>query len=84
MVFWFCFNLWRQDPERNRIAQWLNVKPDHGIVQLFFQLPSEPSLGTYTISVDNKAFMNFDVKEYGWYDGVAISLGELGHRVSKK
>ncbi|XP_029896597.1 alpha-2-macroglobulin-like protein 1 isoform X1 [Aquila chrysaetos chrysaetos] len=43
--------IWLQDPEYNRIAEWLNVKSRHGIVDLSFPLASEAPLGEYTISV---------------------------------
>ncbi|XP_074791229.1 alpha-2-macroglobulin-like protein 1 [Natator depressus] len=55
-----------QDPNRNRIGQWLDVRPRQGIVDLFFQLADEPSLGTYTINVaSTKASSTFSVEEYG-------------------
>ncbi|CAM5078873.1 unnamed protein product [Natator depressus] len=54
-----------QDPNRNRIGQWLDVRPRQGIVDLFFQLADEPSLGTYTINVaSTKASSTFSVEEY--------------------
>ncbi|NXE96203.1 A2ML1 protein, partial [Menura novaehollandiae] len=54
-----------EDPEYNRIAEWLNVKPDHGIVDLSFPLASEASLGKYTISVQqDMAQKTFHVDEY--------------------
>ncbi|KAJ6658262.1 hypothetical protein lerEdw1_020534 [Lerista edwardsae] len=54
-----------KDPARNRIAQWPNVKPEHGIAQLSFQLAPEPMLGTYMINVDNmKGSAFFEVLEY--------------------
>ncbi|XP_067387064.1 alpha-2-macroglobulin-like protein 1 [Emydura macquarii macquarii] len=54
-----------KDPENNRLGQWLNVKPERGIVQLSFQLADEPPLGTYTISVDSgKTYSTFSVEEY--------------------
>ncbi|KAL2311207.1 hypothetical protein Nmel_002899 [Mimus melanotis] len=47
--------IWLQDPEYNRIAEWLNVKSDHGIVDLSFPLASEASLGyTYGMPVQEK------------------------------
>ncbi|NXV04643.1 A2ML1 protein, partial [Cettia cetti] len=55
----------KQDPEYNRIAEWLNVKSDHGIVDLSFPLASEASLGKYTISVQqDMAEKTFSVEEY--------------------
>ncbi|NWT96531.1 A2MG protein, partial [Urocynchramus pylzowi] len=57
--------IWLQDPEYNRIAEWLNVKPNHGIVDLSFPLASEASLGKYTISVQqDMAQKTFSVEEY--------------------
>ncbi|XP_074852639.1 alpha-2-macroglobulin-like protein 1 [Carettochelys insculpta] len=54
-----------KDPDSNRIGQWLNVKPERGIVQLSFQLAAEPSLGTYTIIVDGRqTYRTFRVEEY--------------------
>ncbi|NWI52919.1 A2ML1 protein, partial [Calyptomena viridis] len=54
-----------EDPEYNRIAEWLNVKPDHGIVDLSFPLASEAHLGEYTISVQqDRAMKTFRVEEY--------------------
>ncbi|NXK94597.1 A2ML1 protein, partial [Formicarius rufipectus] len=54
-----------EDPEHNRIAEWLNVKPNHGIVDLSFPLASEASLGKYTISVQqDMAQKTFSVEEY--------------------
>lgn len=64
--FWLCVSFPKQDPEYNRIAEWLNVKPNHGIVDLSFPLASEASLGRYTISVQqNMAQKTFSVEEYG-------------------
>ncbi|NXB83279.1 A2ML1 protein, partial [Vidua chalybeata] len=55
----------KQDPEYNRVAEWLNVKSNHGIVDLSFPLASEASLGTYTISVQqDMAQKDFSVEEY--------------------
>lgn len=57
--------IWLQDPEYNRIAEWLNVKSNHGIVDLSFPLASEAALGKYTISVQqHMAQKTFIVKEY--------------------
>ncbi|XP_016077279.1 PREDICTED: alpha-2-macroglobulin-like protein 1 [Miniopterus natalensis] len=54
-----------QDPNSNRIAQWLQVVPEHGIVQLSFQLAPEATLGTYTVAVaEGKTFGTFSVEEY--------------------
>ncbi|KAM6091994.1 alpha-2-macroglobulin-like protein 1 [Theristicus caerulescens] len=57
--------IWLQDPEYNRIAEWLNVKSRHGIVDLSFPLASEAPLGEYTISVQqDMAQKTFSVDEY--------------------
>ncbi|XP_059968826.1 alpha-2-macroglobulin-like protein 1 [Mesoplodon densirostris] len=54
-----------QDPNNNKIAQWLNVVPEEGIVDLSFQLAPEATLGTYTLAVaDGKTFGTFSVEEY--------------------
>ncbi|KAM4906016.1 alpha-2-macroglobulin-like protein 1 [Sylvia borin] len=42
-----------QDPNQNRIGQWLDVRPKQGIAELSFQLAAELSLGTYTISAQS-------------------------------
>ncbi|XP_010131178.1 PREDICTED: alpha-2-macroglobulin-like protein 1, partial [Buceros rhinoceros silvestris] len=51
--------IWLQDPEYNRIAEWLNVKPRHGIVDLSFPLAFEAPLGQYTISVQQDTAQKF-------------------------
>ncbi|XP_061217214.1 alpha-2-macroglobulin-like isoform X5 [Neopsephotus bourkii] len=57
--------IWLQDPEHNRIAEWPNVKSRHGIVDLSFPLASEVPLGKYTISVQqDMAKKTFSVEEY--------------------
>ncbi|XP_053874523.1 alpha-2-macroglobulin-like protein 1 [Malaclemys terrapin pileata] len=54
-----------QDPNNNRIGQWLDVAPQEGIADLYFQLAAEPPLGTYIISVaKEKAHSSFSVEEY--------------------
>nr|XP_058938488.1 alpha-2-macroglobulin-like protein 1 isoform X2 [Kogia breviceps] len=54
-----------QDPNNNRIAQWLNVVPKEGIVELSFQLAPEATLGTYSVDVaEGKTFGTFNVEEY--------------------
>ncbi|KAM6292751.1 alpha-2-macroglobulin-like protein 1 [Porphyrio hochstetteri] len=53
-----------QDPNHNRIGQWLDVRPKQGIADLSLQLAAEVSLGTYTISVENqKVSSTFKVEE---------------------
>ncbi|XP_032942862.1 ovostatin-like [Catharus ustulatus] len=57
-----------QDPEQNKIFQWLEVTSNHGIVQLSFPLISEPILGSYQIIVETKSGAKehqfFRVEEY--------------------
>ncbi|NXN78808.1 A2ML1 protein, partial [Bombycilla garrulus] len=52
-----------KDPSGNRIAQWRDVTPRQGIVDLSLPLASEPALGTYTISVEGESH-SFSVEEY--------------------
>ncbi|KAF1495766.1 Ovostatin, partial [Pygoscelis antarcticus] len=57
-----------QDPEQNKIFQWLDVASKHGIVQLSFPLIPEPILGSYHIIVEKssgeKEYQFFTVEEY--------------------
>ncbi|XP_005038340.1 PREDICTED: ovostatin-like [Ficedula albicollis] len=57
-----------QDPEENKIFQWLEVTSKHGIVQLSFPLIPEPILGSYQITVETKSgekeYQFFRVEEY--------------------
>ncbi|NWS22048.1 A2ML1 protein, partial [Pachyramphus minor] len=53
----------QQDPSGNRIAQWRDVTPRQGIVDLSLPLAAEPALGTYTIHVQGKTH-SFSVEEY--------------------
>ncbi|KAM6108015.1 alpha-2-macroglobulin-like protein 1 [Pterocles gutturalis] len=52
-----------KDPMGNRIAQWQEVTPRQGIVDLSLPLAAEPALGTYTIEVEGKRH-SFSVEEY--------------------
>ncbi|XP_077026094.1 ovostatin-like isoform X2 [Tamandua tetradactyla] len=56
------------DPRGNRIQQWVNEESVRGIVQLSFQLISEPILGQYHIVVEThsekKTYHYFSVEEY--------------------
>ncbi|POI29560.1 hypothetical protein CIB84_006690, partial [Bambusicola thoracicus] len=52
-----------KDPRGNRIAQWRDVSPRQGIVDLSLPLAAEPALGTYTIHVEGKTH-SFSVEEY--------------------
>ncbi|XP_009892448.1 PREDICTED: ovostatin-like [Charadrius vociferus] len=57
-----------EDPEQNKIFQWLEVASKHGIVQLSFPLIPEPILGSYHITVEKKSgekeYQFFTVEEY--------------------
>ncbi|NWH63127.1 OVOS protein, partial [Geococcyx californianus] len=57
-----------QDPNQNKIFQWLDVASKHGVVQLSIRLISEPILGSYHISVEKKSgekeHQFFTVEEY--------------------
>ncbi|XP_042303671.1 ovostatin-like [Sceloporus undulatus] len=57
-----------QDPQGNRIYQWLNVTSDVSIVQLSFQLIPEPILGDYQIIVQKtsgaKTSHSFTAEKY--------------------
>lgn len=73
-----------QDPEQNKIFQWLEVTSKHGIAQLSFPLIPEPILGSYQITVETKSggkeYQSFRVEEYGKqrlikYPVVAVRLG---------
>ncbi|NXS68241.1 A2ML1 protein, partial [Pandion haliaetus] len=52
-----------QDPKGNRIAQWLNVTPVGGIVDLSFPLAAEAPVGEYTIKMPDRTH-SFRVEEY--------------------
>ncbi|XP_068026680.1 alpha-2-macroglobulin-like protein 1 isoform X2 [Melanerpes formicivorus] len=52
-----------KDPSGNRIAQWQDVTPQQGIVELSLPLAAEPALGNYTIEVEGKT-QTFSVAEY--------------------
>ncbi|NXN07665.1 A2ML1 protein, partial [Indicator maculatus] len=52
-----------KDPSGNRIAQWQDVTPRQGIVDLSLPLAAEPALGTYTIEVEERT-QSFSVEEY--------------------
>lgn len=52
-----------QDPNKNRIGQWLNLKPKKGIIDLSYSLDSEAPLGAYTI-ISPHARQDFHVAEY--------------------
>ncbi|NXU86298.1 A2ML1 protein, partial [Xiphorhynchus elegans] len=52
-----------QDPKGNRIAQWQNVTPVGGIVDLSFPLAAEAPVGEYTIKMPHRT-RTFRVEEY--------------------
>ncbi|XP_032907191.1 alpha-2-macroglobulin-like protein 1 [Catharus ustulatus] len=52
-----------KDPKGNRIAQWLDVTPVGGIVDLSFPLAAEAPVGEYTIKVPDLT-RTFRVEEY--------------------
>ncbi|NXN54245.1 A2ML1 protein, partial [Rynchops niger] len=52
-----------KDPKGNRIAQWLNVTPVGGIVDLSFTLAAEAPVGEYTIKMPDRMH-TFRVEEY--------------------
>lgn len=55
-----------QNPNQNRVGQWLDARAKQGIAELSFQLAAELPLGTYTISVVNpKASSTFEVEKHG-------------------
>ncbi|XP_054019891.1 alpha-2-macroglobulin-like protein 1 [Dryobates pubescens] len=67
-----------QDPNQNRVGQWLDVRAKQGIAELSFQLAAELALGTYTIRVVNpKASSTFKVEKrevqrfYVFFEGPA-------------
>uniref|UniRef100_A0A8C8S640 Ovostatin n=1 Tax=Pelusios castaneus TaxID=367368 RepID=A0A8C8S640_9SAUR len=57
-----------QDPQNNRIFQWLDVTSKNAIAQLSFLLIQEPILGSYRIVVEKKSgdktYQHFTVEEY--------------------
>ncbi|XP_037244300.1 alpha-2-macroglobulin-like protein 1 isoform X4 [Falco rusticolus] len=52
-----------KDPRGNRIAQWLNVTPVGGIVDLSFPLAAEAPVGEYVIKMPDRTHA-FRVEEY--------------------
>ncbi|NWH48381.1 A2ML1 protein, partial [Fregata magnificens] len=52
-----------KDPKGNRIAQWLNVTPVGGVVDLSFPLAAEAPVGEYTIKMPDRTH-TFRVEEY--------------------
>ncbi|XP_053870695.1 alpha-2-macroglobulin-like protein 1 [Malaclemys terrapin pileata] len=52
-----------QDPSGNRIAQWRDVTPQQGIVDLSLPLSAETAVGTYAINIQ-RTWHSFSVEEY--------------------
>lgn len=76
--------VWTQDPNSNRIAQWLEVAPQQGIAELSFQLAPEATLGTYTVAVaEGKTFGTFSVEEYGRSGNARAGIGQGWFKTSK-
>ncbi|XP_058245377.1 alpha-2-macroglobulin-like protein 1 [Hemibagrus wyckioides] len=57
-----------QDPNSNRIGQWLNVPTSSGLVDLSYPINSEATKGVYVITVwdkkNNQLTQTFEVKDY--------------------
>ncbi|XP_010083001.1 PREDICTED: alpha-2-macroglobulin-like, partial [Pterocles gutturalis] len=57
-----------EDPKKNRLYQWTKVELKRGLIQLFFNLTSEPMQGTYTVvaqKASGKRIQHpFSVEEY--------------------
>uniref|UniRef100_A0A8B9MYX8 Alpha-2-macroglobulin n=1 Tax=Accipiter nisus TaxID=211598 RepID=A0A8B9MYX8_9AVES len=57
-----------EDPKKNRVYQWTKVELEKGLIQLFFNLTSEPMQGTYTVvaqKASGKTIRHpFSVEEY--------------------
>ncbi|XP_074835254.1 alpha-2-macroglobulin-like protein 1 isoform X2 [Carettochelys insculpta] len=67
-----------QDPSGNRIAQWRDMTPQQGIVDLSLPLAAGAAVGTYTIEVQG-TWRSFSVEEHGELPKfhVAIKLPSL-------
>ncbi|NXX53693.1 A2MG protein, partial [Scopus umbretta] len=56
------------DPKKNRLYQWAKAELKGGLIQLFFNLTSEPMQGTYTVVAQKasgkKILHPFSVEEY--------------------
>ncbi|GAB0177415.1 alpha-2-macroglobulin [Grus japonensis] len=57
-----------EDPKKNRLYQWTKAELKQGLIQLFFNLTSEPMQGTYTVvaqKASGKTIQHpFSVEEY--------------------
>lgn len=62
----------KQDPNSNRIAQWLDKNVDGGILDLSHPTIPEAAQGIYVISAETDEgetiSYNFEIKEYGKSD----------------
>lgn len=66
LFFTFTF-IW-QDPNNNRIGQWLNQTSNSKLLQLSYDLNSEAREGRYQVIVTiglEKIYHNFKVEKYG-------------------
>ncbi|KFZ67700.1 Alpha-2-macroglobulin, partial [Podiceps cristatus] len=56
------------DPKKNRLYQWTKAELKRGLIQLFFNLTSEPMQGTYTVVAQKASGKtirhSFSVEEY--------------------
>ena len=60
--------IWIETPNNIRLAQWENVEPNQGLVDLEFPMTDEPLLGDWKIMADfgeRTAEATFTVDEYG-------------------
>ncbi|XP_075699317.1 alpha-2-macroglobulin-like protein 1 [Rhinoderma darwinii] len=53
-----------KDPDKNRIAQWLDVSTNQGFADFNFHLANELALGEYKINIPNGCEKYFKVDEY--------------------
>ncbi|NXU48344.1 A2ML1 protein, partial [Turnix velox] len=53
-----------QDPSGKQVAEWREVTPQQGIMDLSFPLAAQAALGTYIIKVEEKSHY-FSVEDYG-------------------
>ncbi|XP_071618058.1 alpha-2-macroglobulin [Heliangelus exortis] len=57
-----------EDPKKNRLYQWTKAELKGGLIQLFFNLTSEPMQGTYTVVAQKESGKTiqhrFSVEEY--------------------
>ncbi|NXK02547.1 A2MG protein, partial [Herpetotheres cachinnans] len=62
------FHPLNEDPKKNRLYQWTKAELKMGLIQLFFNLTSEPMQGTYTVVVQKASGKTirhpFSVEEY--------------------